>query len=59
MAAPIDVGNRKQLFIDYRFIEEAHGIALHVTPPPRPIRLHLAMRNAKLYAFQFTDGRER
>jgi len=32
-AAPIDVGGRKQLFIDHRFIESCHGIRLTVNPP--------------------------
>ena len=29
----IDVGNRKQLFIDGRFIAESGGVELHVNPP--------------------------
>lgn len=29
----IEVGNRKQLFIDRRFIEREHGITLRVNPP--------------------------
>jgi hypothetical protein len=31
----LDVGGRKQLFIDYRFIESAEGMSLTVNPPHR------------------------
>ena len=34
-AAPIDVGDRKQLFIDDRFIAERDGIELRVNPPQK------------------------
>ena len=30
---PIDVGTRKQLFIDQRFIDQSDGVVLHVNPP--------------------------
>ena len=32
-AAPIDVGDRKQLFIDQRFIAESEGVEFRVNPP--------------------------
>ncbi len=34
---PLDIGNRRQLFIDKRFIAESRGIALNVNPPLRRI----------------------
>ena len=33
--SPINVGTRKQLFIDERFIAQSDGIELHVNPPAR------------------------
>lgn len=39
----IDVGDRKQLFIDDRWFDEATGI-------------HFRLRACKLYAFQFSKG---
>jgi len=32
-AEPIDVGSRKQLFIDNRFIDSSAGITLTMNPP--------------------------
>jgi len=34
-APVLDVGARKQLFIDYRFIEAAEGVRLNLNPPYR------------------------
>ena len=34
-ADPIDIGSRKQLFIDDRFIESSEGITLVMNPPRR------------------------
>ena len=31
----IDVGSRKQLFIDHKFIESTEGVALTMNPPVR------------------------
>lgn len=36
LAAAIDIGTQKQLFIDYKFIESADGITLTVEPPRQP-----------------------
>ena len=33
LGTPVQVGNRKQLFIDQTFIEQAKGVALHMNPP--------------------------
>lgn len=38
--APLDIGDRKQLFIDHRFIDQSEGINLQVNPPvklPGPV----------------------
>lgn len=39
-SAPMDVGGRKQLFIDHQFISEHQRVALHVNPPQKlsPLR---------------------
>jgi hypothetical protein len=34
---PLVAGNRRQLFIDRRFIAESRGVTLNVNPPPRRI----------------------
>ncbi len=39
--AAIDVGSRKQLFIDHRFIESSHGVRLTMNPPIQDRRVLL------------------
>src|SRR5580658_6449594 len=34
-AGPYEIGSRKQLFIDDRFVEQADGVGLHMNPPAK------------------------
>ncbi len=44
-ASPLDVGDRRQVFIDNRFLEFSRGVRLHVHPPRKTGELSIAQEH--------------
>jgi hypothetical protein len=54
-AEPIDIGSRRELFVDRYLIDHLDGARLEMhRPQPREVMMRFELKDADLYSFQFT-----